>query len=344
MSNPPIKLVVIGLGMASKPHLAALKQLAPGVEVLGVYARSPERRAQVSQASGWPAFDSLADIAASDADGAILITPPNGRTESVAALAQAGKAILTEKPVERDLARATKIVELCETAGVPLGLVLQHRFRAGAEALSALIASGKAGRVNMVRVTLPWWRDQTYYDQPGRGRYDVDGGGVLLTQAIHVLDLMLSLTGPVSEVSAMTATTDLHRMEAEDFATAGLRFESGAIGSVVATTSAFPGDAETLILDCEHASLQLTAGELVVHWRDGRTETVGEVTGTGGGSDPMDFPCDWHRDLIADFAEALRQGRPPRITGREALHVHRLIDAIERSARSGSVAQVEVEA
>lgn len=341
MSNTPVKLAVIGLGMASKPHLAALKQLAPDVEVLGVYARSSERRAQVSQAWGWPAFDSLEDIAASDADGAILITPPNGRAESVAALARAGKAILTEKPVERDLARATAIVELCEAAGVPLGLVLQHRFRAGAEALSTLIASGKAGRLNMVRVTLPWWRDQSYYDQPGRGRYSVDGGGVLLTQAIHVLDLMLSLTGPVTEVSAMTATTDLHQMEAEDFATAGLRFESGAIGSVVATTSAFPGDAETLILDCERASLQLTAGELVIHWRDGRTETVGEVTGTGGGSDPMDFPCDWHRDLIADFADALRQGRPPRITGREALCVHRLIDAIERSARSGSVARVE---
>ncbi|MEM7176108.1 MAG: Gfo/Idh/MocA family oxidoreductase [Pseudomonadota bacterium] len=341
MPERPVKLAVIGLGMASKPHMAALKQLAPGVEVTGLYARSQQRREEVSAAWGWPIFDDIDALAASDVDGAIIITPPNARAEIVQVLANSGKAILMEKPVERDLARAIRIVETCEGADVPLGLVLQHRFRSGAEALAELIGSGKAGRLHMARVTLPWWREQSYYDQPGRGTYAMDGGGVLLTQAIHVLDLMLSLTGPVTEVSAMIGTTGLHQMEAEDFATAGLRFENGAIGSVVATTSAFPGDAETLILDCEHAAVRLTAGELVIHWRDGHTESVGEVTGTGGGSDPMDFPCDWHRDLIADFAGALRENRPPRITGREALGVHRLIDAIERSAKSGTVAAVE---
>lgn len=344
MSDRPMKFAVIGLGMASKPHLAALKQLAPNIEVAGVFARSAERRHDLSKAWGWPSFDSLEEIAASDADGAIVITPPNARAEIVAALSGAGKAILMEKPVERDLTRATRIVEACEAAGAPLGIVLQHRFRAGAQALTDLVASGDAGPLHMARVTLPWWRDQSYYDQPGRGTYASDGGGVLLTQAIHVLDLMLSLTGPVTEVAALTGTTDLHQMEAEDFASAGLRFSNGAIGSIVATTSAFPGSAETLELDCAHAAMRLTAGELAIHWRDGRVETTGEVTGTGGGSDPMDFPCDWHRDLIADFAEALRENRAPRITGREALRVHRLIDAIERSAKTGSVAKVEAEA
>ena len=340
MSDRPIKLALIGLGMASRPHLAALKQLAPNVDVAGVFARSGERRREVSDRWGWPAFESLDAVAASDADGAIVITPPNARAEIVASLAGAGKAILMEKPVERDLARARGIVEACEAAGVPLGIVLQHRFRAGTMALHDLVASGKAGRLHMVRVSLPWWREQTYYDQTGRGTYATDGGGVLITQAIHVLDLMLSLTGPVAEVSALTGTTPLHDMEAEDFAAAGLRFANGAIGSLVATTASYPGDAETLALDCEHAALRLSGGELAVHWRDGRTETVGEVTGTGGGSDPMDFPCDWHRDLIADFALSLRTGRPPRITGREALRVHRLIDAIEHSARTGTTTRL----
>lgn len=339
MSDRPISLAVIGLGMASKPHLAALKQLEPNVSVAGVYARSAETRNQVAQTWGWPAFDSLDAIAASDADGAIIITPPNARAEIVSVLSAAGKAVLMEKPVERDLSRAVDLVEMCEAAGVPLGMVLQHRFRAGAEALIALMTGGAVGRLHMVRVAVPWWRDQSYYDQPGRGTYDTDGGGVLLTQAIHVLDLMLSLTGPVAQVAALTGTTALHKMEAEDFATAGLVFENGAVGSVVATTAAYPGSAETLSFDCEHAALHLTAGALSVHWRDGRTETVGEVTGTGGGSDPMAFPCDWHRDLIADFAQSLRDGRAPRISGRDALAVHRLIDAIERSARTGAVAK-----
>ena len=88
--------------------------------------------------------------------------------------------------------------------------------------------------------------------------------------------------------------------------------------------------------------MRLTAGELVINWRDGRSETFGEVTGTGGGSDPMDFPCDWHRDLIVDFADRLRHGRPPLITGRAAIEVHKLIDAIERSAKSGHRVMLEL--
>lgn len=241
------------------------------------------------------------------------------------------------KPIKRDLGRATKLVETCEAAGVPLGIVLQHRFRAGAEALTEAVESGRAGRLHSARVTLPWWRDQSHCDRPGRGTYAADGGGVKLTQAIHVLDLMLSVTGPVTEVVAMTSTTPFHQMEAENFATAGPRFANGAVGSVVATTLVFPGDAESLMLDCDHAALRLTAGELVIHWPDGRTAN------SGGGSDSMDFPSDWHRDLIADFADARPNGHAPRNAGREALRVHRLIDAIERSARSGQETKLEFE-
>jgi len=268
MSDKPFSLAVIGLGMASKPHFAAMRQLAPHVQVAGVYARSENRRREVAKTWGWPAFASLDDVAKSDADGVIVITPPNARTEIVRIMADAGKAILMEKPVERDLKRATDIVEICENANVPLGMVLQHRFRAGAMALSEIVTSGKAGRLRIARVTVPWWRDQSYYDQPGRGSFATDGGGVLITQAIHVLDLMLSLAGPAREVSALIETTALHKMEAEDFATAGIRFHNGAVGSVMATTSAFPGGAESLCLECEHASMNLTAGELVIHWRD----------------------------------------------------------------------------
>jgi UDP-N-acetyl-2-amino-2-deoxyglucuronate dehydrogenase len=342
IQSGPMKLAVIGLGMASKPHLAALRQLAPSVEVTGVYTRNVTRRVEVAAQTGWSSYDSI-DAICNDpiVDGAILITPPNARSGIIKQLAGAGKHILTEKPVERNSGNARSFVETCEQADVMLGVVLQHRFRAGAIALGQLLQSGRLGHIHLVRVSVPWWRDQAYYDHAGRGRYDTDGGGVLITQAIHVLDLMLSLTGPVKAVSAMTGTTPLHQLEAEDFATAGLVFQSGALGSVMATTASFPGDAETFELDTEHAALRLKAGELVIHWRNGETETVGEVTGTGGGSDPMDFPCDWHRDLIAEFADAWRAGRAPRVTGREALNVHALIDAIERAAKSHRQENVE---
>lgn len=337
-----MKLAVIGLGMASKPHLSALRQLAGTVEVSGVYTRNPTLRNEVALHAGWPAYDSVGSICQDpNVDGAIIITPPNARAEIIGMLAKAGKHILTEKPVERSLRNARGIVQLCEENGVALGVVFQHRFRAGAAALTELVKSGTLGQIHMVRVSVPWWRDQSYYDHAGRGRYDTDGGGVLITQAIHVLDLMLSLTGPVKNVIAMTGTTPLHSLEAEDFATAGLVFDSGAIGSIMATTASFPGGSETLELDTENASLRLEAGELIVNWRSGETETVGEVTSTGGGSDPMDFPCDWHRDLIANFANSWREGRAPHITGKEALNVHALIDAIERSAKNHRQENVE---
>ena len=340
MAGQPLKFAVIGLGMASKPHLSALLQLADSIEVAGVYARNADRRKEVSDNWGWPQFESLEEIAASDIDATLIITPPNARINVVRTIAASGKAILMEKPVERDLKRATELVEICEIANVPLGIVLQHRFRAGAEAMTTKIHSGEVGDVLSVRATLPWWREQSYYDQPGRGTYAKDGGGVLITQAIHVLDLMLSLTGPAHEVVAMTGRTKQHQMEAENFATAGIRFENGAIGAVIATTASFPGHAEMLELDCERASMRLIAGELTVHWRDGRVETVGDLSGTGGGKDPMDFPCDWHRDLIQDFAMSLKAGTPPRVSGRAALEVHRLIDAIEKAARSGNISKV----
>ncbi len=335
MSQTKPRLAVIGLGMATRPHLEALAGLAE-VEVSGVFTRDRVKAEAVRDRYGFAVFDSIAAIAADrGTDGVILATPPDARREIVAALAAAGKPILMEKPVERTLAAATGIVTLCEAAGVPLGIVFQHRFRAGAERLRVLLAEGALGELVLVRAEVPWWRDQAYYDQSGRGTLAGDGGGVLISQAIHVLDLMLSLTGPVAEVQGFAATTAAHRMETEDFACAGLRFRNGAVGSVVATTATFPGEEESLILDGTLGTAALCGGRLVLRWRDGRSETLGETSGTGGGADPMAFPCDWHRALILDFAEAIRHDRPPRITGREALAVHGLIEAITRSAASG---------
>ncbi len=327
--------------MATKPHLEALAELRGKVAVSGVFNRTRGKAEAVRDTFGFAVFDTLAAIAADpDTDGVIIATPPNQRMEIVAQMAAAGKHILMEKPVERSLKSAQEIVTVCEDAGVALGIVFQHRFRQSALRLRDLIAAGALGELALVRAEIPWWRDQAYYDVSGRGTYARDGGGVLISQAIHVLDLMLSLTGPAQSVQALTATTSLHRMEAEDFAAAGIRFRSGAVGSVVATTATYPGEVERLVLDGTKATATLTGGQLRVIWRDGRTEEQGEAASTGGGADPMAFPCDWHRDLIAQFAEAIARGRPPRITGREALRVHALIDAMTRSGATGQRVEV----
>ncbi|MFV0333652.1 MAG: Gfo/Idh/MocA family protein [Tropicimonas sp.] len=343
MTGQPLpRLAVIGLGMATKPHLKALAELEGRVVVSGVFNRTRAKAEAVREQFGFAVFDSLDAIAADPGtDGVIIATPPDQRMEIASQMAAAGKHILMEKPVERSLRAAREIVALCEGAKVHLGIVFQHRFRQGALRLRELIDAGELGDLALVRAEIPWWRDQAYYDIPGRGTLARDGGGVLISQAIHVLDLMLSLTGPAQSVQALTATTTLHNMETEDFAAAGIRFASGAVGSVVATTATFPGETERLVLDGSEGTAILTGGHLRVAWRDGRSEELGEASGTGGGADPMAFPCDWHRDLIEQFARGIVTGEPPRITGREALRVHALIDAMVRSGASRQETRLE---
>ncbi|WP_417271202.1 Gfo/Idh/MocA family protein [Celeribacter sp.] len=343
MTDKPIaNIAVIGLGMATKPHLEALDELRGKVHVSGVFNRTRAKAEAVSETFGFPVFDSLDAIAADPNTGGVIIaTPPNQRAEIVSKMAAAGKHILMEKPVERTLQAAQDIVAECETRGVTLGIMFQHRMRQAALRLREMIEQDELGELALVRAEIPWWRDQAYYDEPGRGTYARDGGGVLISQAIHVLDLMLSLTGPAKTVQALTATTRMHQMEAEDFVAAGITFANGAVGSVVATTATYPGEQERLVLDGTKATAVLKGGQLTVTWRDGRTETVGDVSGTGGGADPMAFPCDWHRDVIEDFAHAIYDKRPSRITGREALRVHALIDAMTRSGTTHTSVEVE---
>ena len=329
-----MKLALIGLGMVSGTYLDAVKN-SPGLEITQVCASSPARGAAFLSEHAWlrAQVATVEEIAASDVDFVLLTTPPNAREGILRRLVASGKPVLMEKPVERDLPRATALVERCEAADVPLGIMLQHRARPVVADLRAVLPD--LGPLRMVEVNVPWWRPQSYYDVPGRGSYARDGGGVLISQAIHTLDLMLSLTGPVTEVTAMAATTGFHRMEAEDFVCAGLRFEGGAVGQLFATTASFPGRGEVITLHCAEGSAHLEAGVLRIERQDGTTEVVGQAASSGAGANPMAFTSDWHRHVIEDVARALRDGRPPLVPGRAALQVHALIGALERAAREG---------
>ena len=338
MPTPPRRVAVIGLGMAVTPHARSLVDLAEAgrVTVAGAWSRSPERRAAF--AARFPSLPVTDDLDGLIADATVtaflLVTPPNARAELVTRLAWAGKHVLAEKPVERTTAAAARIVEGCERAGVTLGTVFQHRFREGSERLRGLLAEGALGEIAAVQLAVPWWRPQQgYYDEPGRGTLERDGGGVLISQAIHSLDLMLSLAGPVAEVAALGGTSRMHRMETEDFVGAGLRFANGTFGSLLATTACYPGAPERLVVTGTKGTATLEAGTLSLAYQDGRSERHGETVGTGGGADPMAFPHNWHKAVITDFLDALDEGRPPRVSGREALRVHRLIDALLLSAR-----------
>jgi UDP-N-acetyl-2-amino-2-deoxyglucuronate dehydrogenase len=344
MANEQAKfgLGVIGAGMGAKPHAQALNALRDKVDVRGVWRRNEDELARFCAEYNLPASPSYEALLADPAVEAILVlTTPNAREEIVAAAVRAGKHVLMEKPVERSTAAAERIVQMCDDVGVTLGIIFQFRFRTASKALTEKVASGELGRLQAVHLTVPWWRPQQgYYDSPGRGTFAQDGGGVLLTQAIHSLDLMLSLTGPVKAVTALTATTGLHQMETEDFVAGGLEFANGAVGGLMATTANFPGGAESLTLNFDKASAILTGGNLTLNWMDGRTDIVGEASKSGGSADPMAFPFDWHQAQIEDFVDAIRKGRQPVSTGHTALNVHRLIEALIRSGKEGKRVEV----
>jgi UDP-N-acetyl-2-amino-2-deoxyglucuronate dehydrogenase len=336
------RIALIGLGMAVTPHARSLVDLQDRVEVAYAFSRSEARRRALAERFDFPVTGDLDRIFNdSSVDAVMILTPPNSHLELVQRCAAAGKHILLEKPLERSTERALQLVEGAETAGVKLGVVFQHRFREASEHLRTLLERGALGDLAAVNVISPWWRPQRYYDEPGRGTLARDGGGVLITQGIHTLDLTLSLVGPVAEVAAITGTTGLHRMETEDFAGAGLRLANGAFGALMATTAEYPGFPERIELIGVQGTAILTAGVVTIYYQDGRAERVGEEQGTGGGADPMAFPHDAHRALLADFLDALDHDREPRVTGREALRVHRFIDAVLRASEERRTVAVE---
>lgn len=337
--SPQVGVALVGAGMIARTQVAALSAIGDQIRLHTIISRHPERAASLAEhyAGERPEFSAnLATVTENPAVQFVIVaTPPSVRIELIAALASAGKHILLEKPVARTTAEATRVVEICERAGVTLGVLFQHRMRASSKAALARIASGELGELGHVEISAPLWRDQSYYDTLGRGTYERDGGGVLITQAIHTIDLALSLTGPVASVQAMTATTPLHDMEAEDFAIAGLRFASGAVGSLVASTATFPHGEEVITLHFRNGSLRLSKYELVVYWRDGRIDIdVAEKHGDNA-EGPVVQNHAWHQAMIEDFNAAIIESRAPIVAGRDALASHRLIEAIVTSSRLG---------
>ena len=336
------RIAIIGLGMAVTTHAKSLVDLKDRVEVVAAFSPSEARRKAFAEKFPFPLAGSLdAILADKSVDCVEILTPPNTHLDLVRKCAVAGKHILLEKPLEITTARSLELVEAAEKAGVTLGVMLQHRFRPAGMKLREMLRAGELGRIVNCSTVIRLWRPQSYYDVEGRGTKARDGGGVLVTQGIHTLDLMLSLAGPIAEVRGYATTSSVHRMETEDMAVAAVRFANGALGTIDATTAAYPGFPERIEIIGEKATASLVGSDLVVSHHDGRVTELKTEFGAGGtGADPMAFPNDWHRGVIADFLDALDARRQPTVSGREALKVHRLIDALLEAGKTGGTVKV----
>jgi predicted dehydrogenase len=337
MAGPkPLRIGVIGLGTGAEPHLKSLADLAETMPLVLAATPSATRAAARQASMTCPVTTDVdAVIKHSGIDAVIIITPPSTHCDLTLRCLRAGKHVLVEKPIALTSAAGLAMAEAAEGSGLTLGVMLQHRCRPGALRLRAALAEGLLGEIVAAQCIVNWWRPQAYYDEPGRGTLARDGGGVLLTQAIHNIDLFGSLVGVHEVTAAHAVRTKVHSMETEDHVHALVTLGNGAPGAILASTAAYPGSAERIELFGTRGAASLIGGRLVLSLLDGTTETVEAEGRTGSGASIMDFPHDAHRAVIADFGVAIRSGQPPAASAREALASQQLIDRILAAATLG---------
>ena len=330
------RIGLIGLGFGAPAHARSLIDLSGRIDAIAA-SRTQERCDAFAAQYDLPTTTDVDGLFEDpDVSALIIVTPPDTHLALVERAAAAGKHILLDKPLATTTADAARVVEVARKAGVKLGVVLQSRFRDSSLRVRDLIEAGALGDICMATVSVPWWRPQSYYDEPGRGTYARDGGGVLITQAIHLIDLFQSLTGGIAEVAAIAARTRMHDLEAEDFVAAGLMLANGAPGNLLATTALYPGASDRIEIVGTKATAILIGEWLEVRYQDGTRETAGKPPAEGGlSANTAEMPHEPHRGLIADFLDALDEDRDPGVTGEEILEVHRIIDALLESGREG---------
>jgi predicted dehydrogenase len=324
-----IGVAIIGLGNALAPHANSVLDLADRVRVVHAVARNAEQRRLTAERYGFPVSDDWATAFADPrVDAVMILTPTNSHLEIAEAAFAAGKHVLCEKPLETTVERAERLVAHARRADRRLAVMLQLRFRAASRRLKVLLESNALGEIQAATMTVPWWRPQAYYDEPGRGVKARDGGGVLMIQAIHTLDLFRWFVGIASVDAAIVSTTSLHKMETEDYATALVRLGNGAPGTIMATVAAFPGGPEQIMVIGSKGTALMEGSNLRVSFLDGSEDRVQDAGGSGSGSGFMAFSHEPHKAVISDFLDAIEQGRDPAIPGEEALATQRVIDAI----------------
>ena len=335
----PLRFGIVGCGVIGKTHAAAVSTLADA-ELVGVADVVLERARALADTCGTAAFPNLSTmLAAVDLDVVTICTASGLHGEGAEEAMLAGKHVIVEKPLEITLPAIDHLLEVQRAAGVKLAVMSQHRYDPAARRVHELIADGAFGTVVLANAHIHWWRSQEYYDSgEWRGSWALDGGGVLMNQSIHSIDLLQWFMGPVESVSAYTGTL-AHRMETEDTAVAALRFAGGALGSISATTSAYPGVSTRLeILGSEGSAVIENDRMGYLHLKRDGGEEVGPYGLEArepvqpGSQEPEG---DAHLWQIEDIVCEIRRNGTPMVDGAAARHDVAIILAIYESARTG---------
>jgi predicted dehydrogenase len=301
----------------------------PGARVVAVYGPTRERAEAVAQASGAPAFDDLDRFFDIPVDMVAIGTPSGLHGAHGAAAIRRGAHVLVEKPIEITAPRADVLIADAHRAGLTLGVIFQDRLKADVRRLKSMVDEAALGSILLARAQVPWWRPPEYYrDSRWRGTWALDGGGALMNQAIHTVDLLLWLCGPVARVSGRTATR-FHQIEVEDTAVAVIEFRSGALATLEAATCVNPGRPRRIEIAGSRGTAILEGDELLA----GDRRSSGPPPANA--ASPVVADASAHRDVFADFIRAVRDGDPPCCDGREGRRSVVLVEAIYESSRTG---------
>ena len=359
MSSPNLerpRFVIVGAGVIGRLHAEVISALSDRIELAGVVDLHQNRAAELAAAHGGTAYGSLTEGLTS-ADVVVVCTPTGRHGEIAIKALEAGKHVIVEKPAETTVARTDEIIAAQRRAGTRVAVISQHRFDPATEVAVAAIANGELGRLTSGVVSIDWWRSQTYYDSGDwRGTWELDGGGALMNQGVHTVDLLVATMGRPVEVFAYTGTLAHERIEVEDVAVGVVRFENGALGVLHATTAAYPGLSARLQIHGDRGSIVIDNDELTfVHLtpRDTSAEEraygnantainqiadyaeASRTAARAAGSDPTQLALGAHRRQYENFLDALAGTADLRVdleTNRQSIAI---ISGVYESARTG---------
>ncbi len=337
-----MRVGIIGTGAIARKHAEAYKKI--GYEIVACTNRSPAAGIDFAKSVGAEFVPTSEQLCSHPlVDFVDVCTMPDYRLQAVELCAEAKKHILVQKPMATTLATATRMIGVARAGGIQLGVVSQHRFDDSILFLHDALAGNRLGRILQADAYVKWYRSAEYYARPGKGTWAIEGGGALITQAIHQVDLLLQLAGAVKEVFAYWQKGALHSIESEDVISVVLQYASCATGVIQASTAFWPGSPERLEFHATKGTAVVT-GDRLTTWNvqddAGDPPPLAGETASGA-SDPMAIATLPFEGQFLDFGEACRTGRPPRASWREGWRAMQLVTAIYQSAAEGRPVSID---
>jgi predicted dehydrogenase len=338
-----VRVGIVGTGAISAKHALAYRNI--GYQIVACANNTASKGRRFAEANGAQFVDTVEELCRHPlVDYVDVCTFPNFRLQAVELCAQNHKHVLVQKPMAIDLATAEKMISLAREAGIQLGVVSQHRFDDSVLFLKRAIDDGRLGRIVQADAYVKWHRSNEYYSPPIKGSWAVEGGGALINQAIHQVDLLLYLVDRVVEVFGYWQLGSVHRIESEDSVNALLRYGSGATGVIQASTALWPGYPERIEIHGTKGTAIITGDKLTtwdVAQDSGEPAPIASLSSSGA-SDPMAISVAPFERQLLNFGQACRERRPPACSGVDGLRALQVVQTIYESCRTGEPVPIRI--